>query len=173
MFFKKQIVYVDKLHDYRILEILDFKLFDRIFIEETIAEFEANHPSYPYAYREVLKRRDEWVIVWKWVHGFYSEDTKSINFEWWRSLTTYSSKIRYETDFYIVVNKEWILINAKKVKKHHWEFQETFNHMELLELKRKEVLDAQNLYAKNLDEMSKILDEWRKLQKEMVVKLNK
>lgn len=165
--------YVDTLQDFRNVSVWEYKQLDRVWVLETCRGALSRMPWWPY-FKDVKKMKPvEWIIIWLTNDTYYSEDTEFKKFEkiveaWWKAS---SGKIVYKAPWYLVLLKNWETINAYSLKKSHWEFQETFEHMEEMEVKKKKAEQARILYEKSLNEISEELEKWKKLQEKFISSL--
>ena len=162
-------VYVDTLIDYRNVKIDEFKQLDRVFVTETLKHACQRHPSYPYFREKEKEKPIEWILLWYSSDIFFSKDTVEVKFEKTKLNYMYQNDtlVCYRMPWYKVLTKDWKIIDAYTLKKSHWEFQETFEHMEIMEIKKKNIEASRLAYEKSLQEMSVELEKWKALQTKM------
>ncbi len=161
-------VYVDTLQDFRHPQFWEYRQLDRVWVIETCDEALSRIPWYKYWVKKPWKPVEGIVMWWTW-DTYFSEDKEFKKFEKMQlSWTTNDGCIVYKAPGWRVLTKKWELVNAYALKKSHGEFQETFEHMEVMEAKKKKVEQARILYEKALKEVSDELEIWKKLQEKFI-----
>lgn len=167
----EKLVYVDTLHEWRTTKVQDFKLLDKVWVLRTIEQSEYSHPKNKWKRDKPIQfTSQEWIIIGKASSTLYAnpDDDSVIDYEWWKVDKWYSSSLPYRYDnWYKVLLRSGKVIDAHTVKKSHWEFQETFDHMEVMEIKKKNIEASRLEYEKSLQEMSVELEKWKALQAKM------
>lgn len=109
-------------------------------------------------------------------------DTKvweEIKYEWWEYLDPLGKEVeemKWDVIYrfrkgYRVLLRNWTHVDAHTVKLSHGEFQEEFDHMQEVEMKKMEVIDAESRYRKSLEWMEQLLAKGKKIQITMTDKL--
>lgn len=162
-------VYVDTLQDYRKVKVWDFHLLDKVFVTETLDHATKRHPSYKYWPSDKKEKPVEGIVIWLAYQSTYTDDLTEVKFEKASILWRYDNdtKIVYKIPGYKILRPDWKTIEAYTLKKSHGEFQETFEHMEILDHKKQQAIRAREAYEKSLQEVSDELEKWKKLQDKM------
>ncbi len=173
-------VYIDTLHEWRKVDVLGFKLLDKVWIIRTMTDSEYTHPHCRYNREVRTNVPQEWIIIWMLRSIFYTNVPiwQEIDYDWWFckqidwTYNQYQWNIKYENTWYRVLLRNWDIIEAHTIKKSHWEFQEEFEHLEEIERKKMDILASRERYEKSLLDMEKELYKGREIQKNMVDRLN-
>lgn len=178
---KKEIVYIDTLHEWRKSKAHDFNMLDRVWIVRTIQQSEYEHPHNRWKNKREFTPI-EGVIIGTCTSTIYSEQKpgNEVDYEGWTCNIKDGETIEETTDGNIVYRyKKWYrvllkngeTIDAHTIKKSHWEFQEEFEHLEAVEKKKIELLESQERYRKSLEDMEKVLEDGKKIQIKMTDRL--
>ena len=171
MFWKKELVYVDTLQEWRNVKVWDFNMLDKVWVLETCEQALSRIPWYHYS-RKNKWDPVEWIIIGKTYDTYFSSDKEFNAFEkmefGWKSTDW---EVCYRAPGYKVLLKNWNIVDWYEIKKSHGEFQEEFELMNALEQKRIDVQLAQKRYDDALTDMSKLLEDWRKMQAKLSKKL--
>jgi len=172
-FTKEKIIYVDSIQDFRSQQIWEYKLFDRVWVVDTV---ESAFPRHPWSGRDHLEIIPfEALILNTELIRQIPRDTQQdfISFGKWTMYhpNWWTDKVWYETEVYSVITREWKIVKAYTVKPSHGEFQEEFDHMQALEHQKIELEKARARFAETLEWLEEELTKWKTLQNTMVDRL--
>lgn len=178
LFWKDTITYVDTLHEWRniLMNVVgkwDFKLLDLVWVVKTMNQSEYSHPWHSYYNVDRYKSESvEGIIIGLYNGSLYAKewytDKKTID-GWIYHGTTYDGKrLSFKNEWWKILLKDGRIIEAHTIKKSHGEFQETFDHMEEWERKKKLLDVAQEKYTEALQDMDDHLKKWREFHKNMI-----